>query len=710
MRIKQLTIENFRSYAGEVSFDFIDGLNLVIGSNGDGKTTFFDAVDWLLNTSDNIKTDAKFISKKTLSEMMDGESCQVRVSMLFDHNGEKLVEKSFKFSSDGSVFGYKFDLWEYNGTERIKTDGKKLDVYFPDAIKKHSMFKGESNLNILKQKDTVTYLLNTFSELNRFKLYADTAEEFANQSERALNAVISSNRKVSKESAELQKKIEAISFEIAADEREIRSKKKEIDNFDEYLQELEKNKENSETLKCLNDNISNKRQDRDRFAYRIREDYTTRLLDDQWVLMGFSPIIDEYSTKIAEASNKRHKEELNHAREQGVKENLVTLHDNGVAPLALYIPDEATMRDMLKDHVCKVCGTPAPEGSDAYKFMEMRLHMFLESLRAKHEKDDEDALFPFRFIEELQKRSILLNNNKEEIAKLYDRVCEDIEFNKNMHSRVDKLSSDIEQLEIDKQKIIAQSDGLTEEDLKSVLSGVQSAWKKKSEFEIRVATLEENVRHNNVELEQLRKQRSLMAKESSASIVENAHEALSLIAGAFEEAMFQSKRDFIKLLEKKANLYLNELNRNDFQGIIKIKEGADETFRIDLYDSGKNKITNPNTALETTMHMAVLFAVSDISELKRDNDYPLIFDAPTSSFTLSKESDFFNVIDSINKQTIIVTKSFLVEDENGDNTLDINRLRNLRGKIYRIEKQKPFDDKNLATIQTILTEPNIEQQ
>ena len=39
MIIKQVIIKNFRSYYGENVFDFSDGLTLIIGDNGDGKTT-----------------------------------------------------------------------------------------------------------------------------------------------------------------------------------------------------------------------------------------------------------------------------------------------------------------------------------------------------------------------------------------------------------------------------------------------------------------------------------------------------------------------------------------------------------------------------------------------------------------------------------------------------------------------------------------------
>lgn len=43
MIIQKIEIRNFRSYYGQNTFDFTNGLTLIIGDNGDGKTTFFEA-------------------------------------------------------------------------------------------------------------------------------------------------------------------------------------------------------------------------------------------------------------------------------------------------------------------------------------------------------------------------------------------------------------------------------------------------------------------------------------------------------------------------------------------------------------------------------------------------------------------------------------------------------------------------------------------
>ena len=66
-------------------------------------------------------------------------------------------------------------------------------------------------------------------------------------------------------------------------------------------------------------------------------------------------------------------------------------------------------------------------------------------------------------------------------------------------------------------------------------------------------------------------------------------------------------------------------------------------------------------------------------------------------------NEFFNVISNLDKQVVIVTKSFLKESSDGNLVLDQNKVNEVSGRVFRIEKKKPFDDKDLATIQTVIT-------
>ncbi|OAV63621.1 recombination protein F [Bacteroidales bacterium Barb6XT] len=63
MIIKEITLENFRSYYGKNTLKFNDGLMLFISDNGDGKTTFFEALEWLFDTTKQ-NTDYRLIPKR----------------------------------------------------------------------------------------------------------------------------------------------------------------------------------------------------------------------------------------------------------------------------------------------------------------------------------------------------------------------------------------------------------------------------------------------------------------------------------------------------------------------------------------------------------------------------------------------------------------------------------------------------------------------
>ena len=72
---------------------------------------------------------------------------------------------------------------------------------------------------------------------------------------------------------------------------------------------------------------------------------------------------------------------------------------NGATELPWYLPNQETMEDMINDHICKVCGREASEGSDAYNFMVHRLEEYRAHVEAKCKRDaaiksiDEESLF-----------------------------------------------------------------------------------------------------------------------------------------------------------------------------------------------------------------------------------------------------------------------------------------------------------------------------
>jgi DNA sulfur modification protein DndD len=190
----------------------------------------------------------------------------------------------------------------------------------------------------------------------------------------------------------------------------------------------------------------------------------------------------------------------------------------------------------------------------------------------------------------------------------------------------------------------------------------------------------------------------LNPSSGQVKVLRDVHRVLEEISKAFANAKDANLRRFLHDLEGKANEYLDVLSANDFHGEVRLSQTADESTEIRLFSSNNVEITKPSGSQKTEMYISVLFAISDFTKEKRDEDYPLIFDAATSSFGDSKEEEFYNVIDRLDKQCIIVTKDFITKG-----VVKTNDIEKLSCPVYRIKKAEGFDKSNMATIRTTIT-------
>jgi DNA sulfur modification protein DndD len=74
---------------------------------------------------------------------------------------------------------------------------------------------------------------------------------------------------------------------------------------------------------------------------------------------------------------------IKNKREKEAYNEISTSLAKGIIPLSIYIPDENTMKEMIEDEFCKVCGREAKKGSDAHDFMVINL---MNCFKAKNRK------------------------------------------------------------------------------------------------------------------------------------------------------------------------------------------------------------------------------------------------------------------------------------------------------------------------------------
>ena len=217
MIIKEIRIKNFRSYYGENNqFEFSDGLTLILGDNGDGKTTFFEALEWLFKTElDRGNQELENVSEMRKSKLEIGEQDEVSVFMSFEHDGLKSVEKSFVFERIGET-SYRAGKVRYIGYEdsdsgREQVSGKLLiNRCYDSFIQRFSMFKGESRLDVFDDKTALKTLVDKFSDIKDFDELVEQTCEFTRKSECAYLKEMKSDEKVSKEAKVLELKIKGV--------------------------------------------------------------------------------------------------------------------------------------------------------------------------------------------------------------------------------------------------------------------------------------------------------------------------------------------------------------------------------------------------------------------------------------------------------------------------------------------------------------------
>ncbi len=713
MILKSMNIKNFRSYYGNNTFEFSQGLTLIIGDNGDGKTTFFEALEWLFDTATENKS-ATNISEKRKSEMEVGDIDEVVVSLVFDHEGIIEIEKSFSFEkqveNSARTFDYKFIGYEDRGSERLSRNGKQLlELCFDTAIRKYCLFKGESQLDVFDNNTALKTLVDTFSNIRQFEDYVDLTEKFERDSDAVVTKALKQDKAQTKKVQQLESDRIRNLNDIQNVKDDIRTQEQTISDFTSSLEKLEENQDACEAYQDIKKRIEAKQNEVATYKARTSIDYNAQLLDDYWILRAFPSILKEFQKKASAISREKRKldraETERRAIEKGKQEMANTLA-NGATKLPWYVPNKETMQEMIDDEICKVCGRPAHKGTSEYEFMVNKLNEFLANSQAKSKSEEEEKpYFPNHYVEEIDKISNRLGGwNEKEIAEIATTVYDRLELIQIHKQRLEQAIKDLQEAEDEKARLLIQTQGISESFLEKGFKDYKGMSERKNRAEIRLADL-------NRQLADLEKERKSISDafneiEPSNNAIKRSqliHQTLKLITEAFAKAKDRNVNEFLTMLENETNKYFELLNENDFRGQVRIIKRADGSARIQLYSSNGTVISNPGGAQRTTMYMSVLFAISNITTRRREQDYPLIFDAPTSSFGEFKEDVFYNIIDKLDKQCIIVTKD-LLEIDYATKTKKLNqeKLNQLTCAVYQISKAKGFDKEDLSTIQTII--------
>lgn len=710
MKINKVILENFLCYYGKSEFQFTDGLNLILGRNGEGKTKFFEALEWIFSSTD--KDSLKLVSAKRLKELTSKKDFSVRVSVTIEKDKVLYrLEKSFLVSlSQDKPYSLNYQFFASEDREdgsRIKVEGEKmLERLFPASIRRYCLFKGESELRIFDQEETLKNLIDTFSEVKYYPPYIDLICKMNKWYEDAMEKTAKSNEKISKEVRNIQSEIDELKKEEDRYKKLLKEATTELEKASSELSKVETNATRSEALSITKERIKTKQDEINKIKHLIDESYSRFILDDKWVLFNFEDIYEKFNDKLAELRKEKNEQEKKYLKEKAKEAAKLELIAE-VTPLPWFIPDEGTMKELLKDEICKVCNRPAKNGTEAYKFMELKLQEFINQRKKSEKKEpiEDSSLFMNSYIDNMLKFEIALNASGIELEGLKNNISERLEFNRARKDDLKRLQDELDAEIEEKNRLLAESN--TSEYYLTNMYGNIIEWTNivkensslKGEYERLLSTIREQISEKT----ETRNRKNAQVLPSYQIETFNILQDIQTVFSNTKERLLN---EFVDKLEKTSNYFISKINVDDFTGQIKLRRSTDR-ISVHLVTNDGTLVHKPYKSLEISKNMAVLFGISKLTSETKEEDFPMIFDAPTSDFDIEKTADFYNVIyedtKETGKQRIICTFNFTKKDDNGLPCVDTESFNKVKSSnTYWICKERPFDQNDLGTINTIV--------
>lgn len=700
MIIRNITIKNFQPYFGETEIGFSEGLNLVIGNGGKGKSKLFNAFYWVLfgriyitdfgwATTNGLPQSAKFkmqrhefINKKALFEAKVGDEieCFVRLELDDDKGMRYDIERKVSATRVENDDWDSQNAWEIStASVRVVYDDvtgtvvkqdelaeDRISLLFPEGIRGYIWFQGESLdelINFQKEqnlKDAVKHIsyfpfyekltaIISQSQDKISKLESKHLRE-ANKENAQIKLLVSKidnlQKLISKEETtkeEITSRIEKIQIALADDEGKVRG----IAGFTDLVSRYDKCE--LEITK-INDELTN-------LDTRQRE-----LLPSLWVLRGADYLIEKCKDIIAS-----HVDEVYTVPEKKYLDN----------------PSREKLEEILnKDHQCFVCGSKVDDDHpETVEWIKNRLRMQDEFLREMEDyRANMEASTRFNmFVGKIQDYPGSLLISLGQIDKQYsdsdDMMDKLMARRRILLQKKSKLDDEIEEVKrkygVDPHKEASRV-GAIDNEIKASRSNLER--------------LQRNLRSSEQSITDYKKDLQSAEKDLRAygnatgqytQVPETEWKNISIFLESIcKTVQERARKELLRKIEERANQFYIRFTEHDKGYKGKVEIGNDYTIRFDPL---------LNTSHEDRKKMSIINALLSLNQEAMNTFYPFISDAPTSSFDPSTTHKYLLGVKDIFGQSIILTKDVEIGSENYDDIFKqkkISRIYHLTSDIY----------------------------
>lgn len=678
--IKKIQLKNWFGYKGEYeenSFDFSDGINIIVATNDVGKSKLHNAFRWIIEDKvilKNIETNKHEIVSVNLNNIQEvlnnfvstnlnnGEYSSLGVKLTYEVKNSRgdskvrILTKEIQCRKDVNQINFTEPNYKVEKIERgnIRSAIENFDECLKDLmrnnLKDYFLVQGENveNLTALKGKK-LAETINLLVGLDTLENKHSTAETLSKSLKKLKDDIQSKDNRDNENAKNDIKRKQTLENEITKIEKE------ELLEIEEFIIENDKIiSQYSSQAEDAKERIALKKEV-DQFNSLIN--FNEGILKNQYKKFVENCIngdfwisnLNENSNEKFELDNQSLKlREFVANRRAELDDRLSKNEQKMLAALERDQPRPVILEQMIDDGQCYVCSQVLNEESKIY-IKEKLIPYFRKELN----HNDKELKILEEVHDIFKKTQGYLNKYSQlNLDYILDRKNEIINTEKEIRKVEEErnvfleLNGSIEEYDDDKVNLLTYNQAIID------LNYYKNLKKE----------LEKNLKQKNDELSEIKIDSTSTKVSDEYLKAEKLFDFSEILNNYLLKIKNEEYQKFCNMLEEVANqkwkaftISNKGLNSQNIKVEFTINAAKKPDFEIKVVDLYGNNAHQGGGASQAIRQLSVIFGLIDIA--KGNVDYPFIADAPTSNTTLALTEEFFNYqLNHAKNQNILITK------------------------------------------------------
>ncbi|MEG3346094.1 AAA family ATPase [Pseudoalteromonas sp. B5MOD-1] len=686
MIINQISMKNFQCYVGgheRNNFKFQEGLNLIVGNNGGGKSKLFDAFYWVLydkifNSDTRAFTPTreygeKLVSDKVTRNLVVGEtaSAEVVITAIGSNEKEYRLTRAFhvtKMSEDNKwVCEPSRLIIEDKKTTRwfpcSESEESVLRRVIPPQLKPYMWFQGEQvdGLMDLTDKSALTQIINILSDISKYDGIVNLTEKGGQKASADLRKAQNKLSKDANKSEELSADYDKQVVEIANTKNDIEIYKENLEVARVRVEELISKIDDATKKSALKERKASLETECEHFERSLTQkhaSFNSKLFKDFWILKNAGKHIDKFAAKY-KAYHAAHQERINQNAATKVK-------------LPMNVPGPVHVQQMLEDCKCYVCDREAPKDSEAWEH--------IKSLIERNSEPEKELFVTdcSQYFQELYESSLRLQFP---IKQTDQKIAEEFASLDSLRNKINESKSEIDKIKNDFESL------LEDDRSEFIVNEFRQHEKNKELFSSRLAKSQSELKLQEQKLSQIQNDLDSLVTGNLDNAIKNADKIFGQLRDIAKSTRKDVYASIVNELESTANsIFENMASRNNsIKGKIKLKMMPNDTCIPEIVDNDGYNMSGSNDSNIILVKLSLIIAILT-SKAKWSENYSLISDAPTAKMAKGYSDGFYEALSQNFKQSIVMTYDFIEAKERE------NLLRNQAfkiGSLHLIESHFP---------------------